>query len=477
MTVDGSNDAVLDRMQATAGDVRRRVLLRGGTVLTMDPELGDFAPGDVLIVGSKIVEVGPDLSSAASDGQAIVVELDGAIVIPGMHDTHRHAWQGQLRRLLPDADVASYAKLIHALLAPLYRPEDMYAGNLITALGAIESGTTCMMDFSHNARTPEHSDASIAALADAGIRAVHASCAPLAGEMNSHWPADLKRLREDRFASDDQLLTLRLGVLSGAARQTISAWSDDSALLGERTLSFARDLGIETSVDGVGGPLASEQLELLGEAGVLGNDTTYIHCRDLTDGAWQAIADSGGTVSLAPASAAQFGQPESVTPVQKVLDLGLRPSLSGDVETCLAADMFTLMRLALFVQRTSAATGPHRVDAPVPLPLRDFLDFATVQGARANGLLAKCGTLTPGKEADVVIIRADSFSTMPLNNAVGTVVLGTDAKNVDGVLIAGQLRKWRGELVGPEIARVQRLVTESRDRLISVSGYELDVLR
>lgn len=471
------SDAVLDRMRATSDDVHRRLLLRGGTVLTMDAQLGDFAPGDVLIRGSKIVDVGPDLMSAASDGQAIVVDLNGAIVMPGMHDTHRHAWQGQLRRLLPDADVATYAQVIHARLAPLYRPEDMYAGNLIGALGAIEGGVTCMMDFSHNARSPEHSDASIDALAAAGIRAIHASSPPLAGDMNEHWPGDLRRLRDERFASDDQLLSLRLGLLSGAARQTISQWSDDSSLLGEKTLKFARELGIGISVDGVGGPVAAEQLEGLGAAGVLGSDTTYIHCRDLTDGAWQAIADSGGTVSLAPASAPQFGQPHSVIPVQKVLDAGLRPSLSGDVETCLATDMFTLMRLALSVQRTGAATGPRKVDAPAPISVRDVLNFATVQGARANGLLAKCGTLTPGKEADVVIIRADTISTSPLNNAVATVVLGTDTKNVDAVLIAGQLRKWRGELVGQEVARVRRLATESRDRLLSVSGYDFDVLR
>lgn len=136
-----------------------------------------------------------------------------------MHDTHRHAWQGQLRRLLPDADVAEYSRVVQALLGPLYRPEDMYAGNLISALGAIDCGVTCMMDFSHNARTPEHSDAAIAALTDAGIRGIHASSAPMAGELNANWPEDMRRIREERFTSNDQLLTLRLGVVSRTARR------------------------------------------------------------------------------------------------------------------------------------------------------------------------------------------------------------------------------------------------------------------
>ncbi len=480
MATGKANDAVLDRMQATSADVRRRVLLRGGTVLTMDPRLGDFATADVLIEGSKIVAVGPDLASSASDGQAIVVDLNGAIVMPGMHDTHRHAWQGQFRRLLPDAGVTQYAQVMHALIGPLYRPEDMYAGNLISALGAIECGITCVLDFSHNTRTPGHADAAIDAWADAGIRAVYAPSAPLVGDWQSeHWQDDLKRLRQERFASDDQLLSLGLGLVCQAGRQTISQLANEEGLLSEQTLRFARELDVYVSVDGAVGPVASDQFERLGAAGLLQAGTTYIHCRDLTDRAWQEIVDSGGNVSLAPTSDAQFGQPDSIVPIQQVLDLGLRPSLSVDVECCLPTDMFAQMQFVLNTQRTAAANGPGQsgTNAPAAISARDVLDFATVQGARVNGLLAKCGTLTPGKDADVVIIRADTFTTMPLNNAVGTVVLGSGTSNIDGVLIAGQLRKWRGELVGDDISRVRRLVTESRDHLISASGYDLNVLR
>ena len=473
-----ANDPVLDQIQRTAGDATRRILLRGGTVLTMDASLGDFVSGDVLVAGSTIVDVGADLTSAASDGRAVVVDLQGAIVMPGMQDTHRHSWQGQFRRLLPDADVVEYVQVMHKLLAPLYRPEDMYAGNLLSALGAIDCGITSIMDFSHNSRTPQHSDAAIDAWVDAGIRAMYAPCAPLFGDWDRQWPEDVTRLREQRFGSDDQLVSLRLGVLSQAVGQTIPQ-SDERAQLSEEALVLARRLGLGVSVDGVGGPVASEQLERFGAAGLLGDDTTYIHCRDLTDRAWKEIVDSGGSVSLAPASAAQFGQPNSVTPIQKVLDLGLRPSLSLDVECCLTTDMFSQMRYLLHNQRTGAANGPAlgRAEAPAAITVREILEFATVHGARANGLLATCGTLTPGKDADLVIIRADTINSLPLNNAVGTVVLGTDTRNVDGVLVAGQVRKWRGELVGADLPRVRRLVTESRDHLLSTGGYDLDVLR
>ena len=108
-----------------------------------------------------------------------------------MHDTHRHSWQNQMRRMFPDTDLDGYVGHLHVNMAPHYRPEDMYAGNLISALGAIDSGVTCVLDFSHNARSQEHSNASVEAWRDARVRAVHASCGPLVGNGKSNGPAIL----------------------------------------------------------------------------------------------------------------------------------------------------------------------------------------------------------------------------------------------------------------------------------------------
>src|SRR4051794_12154077 len=170
-------DAVLDALHAGAPDTERRILLTGGTVLSMDPAVGDFERGDLLVEGSKLISVGADLSEAAADGQAIVVDLEGTIVIPGMHDSHRHCWENQFRRLLPDAGLGDYVEAI-LTLGPYYRPEDIYAGTLISALGAIDSGVTGVLDFCHNSRSAAHSDAAIKAWVDSGMRAIHASCAP-----------------------------------------------------------------------------------------------------------------------------------------------------------------------------------------------------------------------------------------------------------------------------------------------------------
>jgi cytosine/adenosine deaminase-related metal-dependent hydrolase len=462
-----------DALVGANDEPNRRVLLRGATVLSMDPAVGDFERADILIVGSKIEAVGPDLGGAAEDGQTLIVELGGSIVIPGLQDTHRHSWQNQLRRLLPDIDIDGYVTELHLNLGPNFRPEDIYAGNLISGLGAIDSGVTTVMDFSHNSRSAAHSDAAIEAWFDSGVRAIHASCAPLSGAWDEQWPGDVERIRDQWFSSDDQLVTLRLGLIGRAVPEI-----QEPVALSADGLQAARDLGLEISVDAMFGLNASAQLEELGEKGLLGPDMTYIHCQDISDKAWQWIADTGGSVSLAPTSDAQLGLASGVTPVQKSLDMGIRPALSVDVECCLTTDLFTQMQVVLNIQRMLAFNARFRgdEDAPSPIPLRDVLDFATVQGAKANGLIDKSGTITPGKEADLVVIGADDFNTMPLNNAVGTVVLAADTRNVEAVFIGGQVRKWDARLVGHDIDRVRALVSESRDYVLSKSGFELDVL-
>jgi cytosine/adenosine deaminase-related metal-dependent hydrolase len=442
--------------------------LRGATVLTLDPEIGDLARGDVLVEDSHIAAVAPDLGEAAADGGAVVIELGGSILVPGMQDTHRHCWESQFRRLTPDVDsIEEYLEMAHGLLAPAYEPSDVYAGNLVTALGCIDAGITCVLDFSHNSRTAEHSDAAVEAMQDAGIRGVHASCAPLAGSWDRQWPDDLVRLRGRYFSSAHGLQTLRLGLLAAGGRLRLSAeW-----------LSFARELGLAISVDGAMGPEASANIEKLGRAGLLGPDVTFIHCNDLTDAAWEAIASSGTTVSLAPTSDAQIGLAAAIPPIQPALDHGVRPSLSADVEIALSGDLFTQMRVILATQRMHVFARRYRGEPPPPLiGVRDALEFATVEGARANGLSAKTGTLTPGKEADVVAISAQDVNTMPLNHAAGTVVIGADARNVTMVMIGGELRKWKGALPGHDLERLRRAVTESRDRVAARCGLELDFL-
>jgi cytosine/adenosine deaminase-related metal-dependent hydrolase len=449
-----------------------RVLIHGATVLTMDPEVGDLAGGDILLEGGRIAAIGADLSSAAGDGQAVVVDAHDQIAIPGLVDAHRHCWQSQFRRLTPDFDLQDYIELMHLRLAPAYTPHDMYVGNRLAAAAAIDAGVTSVLDFSHNSRSGDHTDEAVRAWRDSGVRAVFGCCVSAVPEEGYDWRADLRRLREGVLAADDGLVTLRLAACAHAVPEVVG-----DLCISAQSIGLARELGIGTTVDMVLGPGAAQQILELSAEGALGPDVTWIHGTGLSADAWRALADSGGRIVLATTSDAMVRQVDGVAPIQAALDHGLRPALSVDVECCVTSDLFTQMQATLTLQRMSSAQALLRgEEAPAPLPARAVLEYATLGGAEANGLGDRCGSLTPGKRADLVLVDANDVNNLPLNNAVATVVLGASNANVRTVLVDGVPRKWDGRLLEPDVRELRRMATESRDRLLGAVGYELDVL-
>ena len=441
----------------------RRILLKGGVILSMDASVGDFAQGDILITGKKIAAVGRDLADSAKDGNAIVVDAADMIVIPGMIDCHRHSWEGQIRGIIPNsATIQEYMGATHGGFAPHYRPDDMYIGNLVTALGCVDAGITCFIDNSHNSRSAAHSDAAIKALFDSGARAVHASGAPIVGNWDKQWPQDLGRLQRQFFSSDDQLVTL--GMFSRGLRK------DDWVV--------ARQLGIWISIDGAGRPNSGEVLEGLKDAGLMDSRRTINHSYGLNDKAWSFIREAGMQVNACPRSDSQWSLGGPTMGLQDALDHGMRPGISIDNEASYGTDMFTEMRVAFHMQRWIAHVAKVRKDAkvPTPLTLRKMLEFATVNGAANSALESKIGSLTPGKEADIVVIRADTVNTLPLNNAVSTVVAYAHTGNVETVFIAGNTRKWGGRLVGHDIKKVRQMAQELRNQLFARRGMKLDIL-
>ncbi len=458
---DTTSPAVLEQLRRLPAD-RRRIVFTGATVVTMDPDLGIVDGGDVLVVGDTITAVGRDLDA----GDAVVVDAAGTVLTPGFVDTHRHAWQAQLRRIMPDVDdLAGYIMATLAGYATVYRPEDMYTGTRLAALTAIDSGITTMLDFSHNSRTREHSDAAIEALLDAGIRGVHASMGPHFGDWDRQWPGDLTRIKDRYFTSDDQLLTLRLAAL---ATDEIAG---PALAYGSELARTAADLGVGVSVDAVFGTPGSEAVLRWAKDGILGPDVTLIHATGLTTEAWKAIGESGTTVSLAPTSDAQIGLETAVPAVDEALSVGIRPGLSIDVEVALAGDMFTQMRALHAIQRMRAVNAVYGTDQqPSRITTHDVLDFATLQGARTNGLAGVTGSLTPGKKADLLVIQAEDLNNMPLNDPIGTVVLGSDARNISAVLINGEPRKWNGQVLDVDLSALRTEVQASRRYVLDTSA-------
>ena len=429
----------------------------------MDRTLGDMPRADVLIEGTKIVAVGPNVTG----GDAVVIDASNTIVMPGFVDTHRHLWEGILRNALPDGSLGDYLRVILGRFGPLYRPEDVYAGNLVSALGALDAGVTTVLDWSHVQNTPQHTDAAIQALRDSGIRAVFGyGAAQIAGKRwwndNSHqYPQDLRRIRKQYFASDDQLMTLALaasGPNFGTQEVAMREWQ------------AAREVGVRVSTHLGVGPATKGSLEPLGRAGALNIPATYIHCNYLSETEWKMIADSGGTVSVSPLVEMYMGH--GIPATQAALDHGIQPSLSVDVETSLPTDFFTQMRTAMAAQRGEAFERLRRAekDSPRPLTSRQVLAFATVEGARTNGLDNRVGSLTPGKQADIIMLRTDRINVMPINDPLGAVVQGMSPQNVDTVLIAGRMVKREGKLVGVDLANVEAQVRASQGYLLSRAG-------
>jgi cytosine/adenosine deaminase-related metal-dependent hydrolase len=390
-----------------------------------------------------------------------LIDASGMIVMPGFVDTHRHIWEGLLRNIGTDVPLegrTSYISFVLHKLAPAFRPEDAYVGNLVSALGAIDAGITTLLDWSHIQGSPAHTDAVIQALEDSGLRAVFAYGFPWWGKWEERQPSWFVRAATEHFQTRDQLLTLALAA-PGPEFTDFEVSRDHWKL--------ARETGARISAHvGVGTYGQDAKLQEMGEAGLLGPDTTYIHCTTLNDTEIQMIVDTGGTVSLASPVEMMMGH--GMPPIQKFLDRGLRPSLSVDVETNVPGDMFNQMRSVLTLQRALASSSGRSA-----VTTREVLMYATSEGARANGLDDKVGTLTRGKQADVIMLRTDRLNVTPLNDPVTAVVAGMDTGNVDTVVIAGRVMKRHGKLLHVDWGAVKRTALESRDAVIAKSGFKL----
>jgi cytosine/adenosine deaminase-related metal-dependent hydrolase len=421
-----------------------RILLRGGHVLSIDPEVGDIAGGDVLIEGDTIAEVGKDLSADAQ-----VIDCTGDIVIPGFVDTHRHTWETAIRSCAPNATLDDYFVEVLDSFAPLYRPEDVYASNLAGALECLNAGITTLLDWSHINNTPDHPDAAIQGLTEAGIRAVYAY-----GSANTsladYWfnssivipRDDVQRIRDTYMASSDQLLTMALATRG-------PGFTQDDVVRAE--WGMARELGIPITTHFAMGKLAGKwsMVKQLEGLGLLGDDTTYIHSCYLSDEEWELVARSKGKISIAPQVEMQMGH--GWPPFMKARAHGLRPALSIDVVTTVPGDMFTQMRCGFSEERWRSNDSVWESEEPFPsdgLTARDMLTMATLDGAHVVGLEDRIGSLTPGKQADVVVIDGRAPGTAPVIDPVGTVVLAADVSNVDTVIVGGRVHKRDGELTG-----------------------------
>jgi 5-methylthioadenosine/S-adenosylhomocysteine deaminase len=512
---------------ADSGQPGRRYIIRGGAVMSLDPKVGNFANADVLVEGKKIQKIGPNLSAGGAD----IIDATGRIVMPGFIDTHHHQFETALRSFLANgvlirdetgsaSGTTTYFEFILLTFAPRYTPDDVYINELFGGLAQLDDGVTTVHDVSQIHYSPQHSDAAVQALLDTGRRAAFgyfegAGQGILPSPPGYAYPQDAYRLHDKFFRSTDQLVTMIMGgeVYIGQPTYT-KAWS------------IGRDLGIpvaahilspfgirpilDSLADGTGG-----NNTITGQPLKIGPDNLFIHMTGMSDKGWKAVHDNGAQVSIA--FPIEMNMRHGMPPIVRMQSMStpqrpFEPSLSTDVEVTMTADFFTQMRVAMNLQRalvnqmildspngnqnlpnaldwglpesaapvsggtfppfwpTANSVPPIPSDIPAPLTTRDVLRYATINGAKALRLDGKTGTLTPGKEADIIILDAEAINVAPLNNVPGAVVSLMDRTNVETVIVAGKVRKWKGQLLGVDLPRLRHQLENSRDGIFARAG-------
>jgi cytosine/adenosine deaminase-related metal-dependent hydrolase len=440
-----------------------RILLRGGYVLSMDDALGELPSGDVLIEDHTIVAVDARIEVEPAE----IVDVSGHVVMPGFVDTHRHTWQTPFRGVCADWTLEDYFRGIRMSISPNCSAEDVYAGNYVGALEALDAGVTTMLDFSHCNNTPEHADGALQGLSDAGIRAIFAygyypaPSAEQAFAEHGDRLADARRIREQSLASDDGLVTM------GVALTEVGLLPFEQTIAEARS---ARELAVPTVLHtGCNwGSLATEGVPELDHHGLLSPDQVHVHCNTLDERDFRRLADNDCKVSSSPETEIQMGMGHPV--IGRALELGMRPSLSCDVMSSNSGDMFSQMRLGLQFERcmrNDAFNARNLMPERLDLTVRDALRWGTANGAHAMGLEDRVGSLTPGKQADVIVIGGRRLNMVPMADPVGCLVAQANPANVQHVLVAGRFVKRDGELVGLDLDHAIGLAETACERVLA----------
>ncbi|MBO9377400.1 amidohydrolase family protein [Sphingomonas histidinilytica] len=450
-----------------------RTLISGGVIVSVDSAIGVLPKGDVLIEGERIVAVGPHVEA----GDAEVVDARGMIVMPGLINAHLHSWQSGLRSIGGGWTGPDYHRVMHGNLATRFQPEDNYIGTLFGALEQLNGGVTTIFDWCHDITSLEHAERSVDALEEVGIRAVfgHGSAKPMTGEDGipfTHKPHPRERLealRRGRFTSDDRLVTLAAAILG-------PQFSVPEVV--EHDFRMVKELGLMSSSHAarrLKDRLSPEGFRIPARLGLLDATHNVVHGNYLDEEELKIVVDSGASVTVTSMIELHVHAADPLT--GRLRTLGAMPSLGVDSIPIANGDMFSEMRLSMLFQRAME----HRINeaqglpplTKLPVPSEDILRYATIGGARALCMEHRIGSLTPGKQADVILIDANAMNMFPVHEPVQSVVWQSAPSNVDTVFVGGQLRKRGGRLLYSEttLARRREQLLQSIERILAEAEY------
>jgi cytosine/adenosine deaminase-related metal-dependent hydrolase len=442
-----------------------RTLIRGATVVTMDAA-GVLPVADILVTDDRLTEIAPHI--AADDVE--IVDAAGCIVIPGLINAHMHTWQTALRGVAANWTLTEYFRKMHAGLATVFEPDDLYIATLVGALNQLNCGTTTLGDWCHNNRTPAHNDAAVTGLLEAGIRAAffHGTPKPdpKPGE-TPFWEVPHPRAEVERLLKKHQgaaLLSVHAAVL-GPHYSTLDVALHD--------FRMARELGVIASLHQGGGPARTPGgWGVLEAEGLLGSHVNIVHGHALDDAQLKRFCDLGMSFSAAAENEMSQGHGHPLT--GRLRKLGHAPSLGVDLESVLSGDMLTQARVALGIQRSLDNVAHREAVGGIPstttIPVIEALAWVTVEGARMLGQLDRIGTLAAGKQADLVVLRAGDLNMQPVHDPVASVVFQASLANVDSVMVAGHWKKRHGRLVGVDLSPKIAALNASGHKIAGAMG-------
>jgi cytosine/adenosine deaminase-related metal-dependent hydrolase len=448
------------------------VLIRNARILSMVDGAQELR-GDILIEDGRIAALG--VVKAPPDAETL--DAKGAIVMPGFVDCHRHVWQTQLRTAAGDWSLFDYLARMRLLYSAFYTPEDVYLGNYVGALEAINAGITTLVDHCHILNSPEHTTEAVRGLSDAGTRAIFCyglfsnpkSHVPFVVETDQSWRhADARRLRAETLASDDAriLFGLAPNEPEGASDEVLAA-----------DLRLARDLDAHAischvamgAYDG-----GRQVVRKLHAAGLLDARLLFVHGASLTDEEFDLIAAAGAGICSTPETELQMGMGDPIA--FKARAAGARASLGIDIVSNYSGDMFSQMRMMIQSARAranAAVASRGRAPRAITIPAREVLRLATLGGAESLHLESRIGTLELGKQADLILIRTDTIAMTPATDATAAVIFNASAADVDSVMVAGRWLKRGGVLLGVDWPQTRARLERSAERVLTAAG-EID---
>ena len=439
----------------------RPVVFRGGTVLTLDDSRQVLTGSDVLVVEDRIAAVGPELPVPDA---AIEIDATGGIVMPGMIDTHRHMWQTAMRGYGADWTLTQYFVWYYLEWGKAFRPQDVYAGNLLGAIEAIDAGVTTTVDWSHGLQTVEHAEAATDAL-----RAVPGRFVLAYGNIQqapAEWTAspEFRDFAHRHIPGNDML-----------GFQLAFDVTGDPAFPERPAFEVARELGVPvTTHAGVWGATNDDGIRLMHEHGFMTPQTVYVHAATLSQDSYQRIAATGGSASVSTESEQSAGQ--GYPPTWALRQHGIPVSLSMDTSVWWSGDLFSAMRTTLGADRSREHLEAHVKGETVTnssLRADQVVEWATRGGAKALGRESTLGSLEVGKKADVVLLKNDfSPVSFPILYPYGHVAFQAQRGDVHTVIVDGRVVKSEGRLTGVDLGAVRREVDATVDYLRSVIGEE-----